>query len=159
MIEWARKNRDLFLPIAAGVIVAIGLSMLFITNTRPQLLGEKCAFRLRDNRCVALSVASSEYSRQAGLSGVNDLSNTRGMLFAFDNPDRACMWMKDMRFGLDIVWLNDSGQIIKIEKSISPETYPTAFCAPDNQPAKYVVEVNSGIADDAQLKVGQKIDI
>lgn len=64
--------------------------------------------------------------------------------------------MKDMRFSLDIIWLNEAGIITKIEKQVSPETYPADFCSPNT---KYVIELNAGTAEQARLKVGQTLQL
>jgi uncharacterized membrane protein (UPF0127 family) len=59
--------------------------------------------------------------------------------------------MKDMRFNLDIIWMNNQKKIIKIKENISPNTYPDEFCADD---AKYVLEFNQGFASKHGLKLG-----
>jgi uncharacterized membrane protein (UPF0127 family) len=35
--------------------------------------------------------------------------------------------MKDMRVPLDIIWLSDTGDIVHIERSVSPDSYPRVF--------------------------------
>ena len=39
------------------------------------------------------------------------------MLFIFSQPDFYPFWMKDMKFPIDIIWLDENLQIINIEKT------------------------------------------
>lgn len=99
-----------------------------------------------------LSRALTKDERVQGLSGRESLPQKTGMLFVFDEGGQQCMWMKDMRFSIDMLWLNRKKEIIKIQDSAAPETYPDSFCAPDT---KYVIELNGGDAKLANLAVGQ----
>ncbi len=74
-----------------------------------------------------------------------------GMLFVFGQTDRQCMWMKDMKFNLDILWLDQKSRVINIVRNISPDTFPKSFCS-DN--TKYVLELNPGKADQFNLHIG-----
>lgn len=103
--------------------------------------------------CVQLERADTDETRQKGLSGRHHLASTAGMLFVFDTSAKQCMWMKNMNFALDIIWLNENKKIVKIQENVKPETYPAAFCS--DVLAKYVIEVNAGIVHRAGLKTGQ----
>jgi len=103
----------------------------------------------------SLLVADTDAERTQGLSGRDDLSKNMAMLFVFPEPSEQCMWMKDMKFSLDMVWLDSSKKIVKIAEAVAPETYPKAFCA-DN--TKYVLEFNSGVAQENNLKIGQNLN-
>lgn len=65
------------------------------------------------------------------------------------------MWMKDMNFSLDMIWLNEAKEIVDIKEDIKPETYPNAFCGPGT--ARYVVEVNTGVVRAGDLRIGQQL--
>ncbi len=101
-------------------------------------------------------IVDTEQTRQQGLSGRLSLPDNYGMLFVFDEPDNYSFWMKDMNFSIDIIWLNESKEIIHIEKELSPETYPQPFLPNDN--ALYVLEVNSGVVDNLGLEIGDSIN-
>ena len=92
-----------------------------------------------------------------GLSGREKLPLTKGMLFKFDSPGKRCIWMKDMNFSLDIIWLNRQKVITNIKKDVNPNTYPESFCPSSD--SQFVIELNSGVSDKAGLKVGQKINL
>ena len=107
-------------------------------------------------QCVNLEVANTNESRIKGLSGRESMSENQGMLFIFEQPDEQCIWMKDMNFSLDIIWVSEDEEIIDIKRGVSPATYPESFCV---DASKYVIELNSGVATKARLSIGQKLNL
>jgi uncharacterized membrane protein (UPF0127 family) len=77
------------------------------------------------------------------------------MLFVFDRPERYCFWMKDMKFHLDILWLDNSKRIVSIERNMSPRSYPETACP--QEAARYVFEVNAGLSRQAGVDVGDRL--
>jgi len=71
------------------------------------------------------------------------------MIFIFNDAGPQYMWMKDMDFPLDIVWLDQNKKVVSISANISPDTYkknpPKIFYSPT--PALYVIELPSGDAN------------
>jgi uncharacterized membrane protein (UPF0127 family) len=61
-----------------------------------------------------------------GLSGRKNLPAGTGMLFIFENLERHTMWMPDMNFPLDIVWLDETLSVVHITYGLQPcaETQP-----------------------------------
>lgn len=106
---------------------------------------------------IKIEFAESQRERIQGLSGRSYLNKNSGMLFVFDKKDKHGIWMKDMKFSLDVLWLNGSGEVIYIERNISPDTYPTTFYPNSN--AKYVLELNSGFVSDNSIKIGDKLQV
>ncbi len=107
-------------------------------------------------QCVlVLEKVFSEQDKALGLSGRQGLPASRGMLFVFDQPAERCMWMKDMKFSIDILWLDTDKKIVAVEKNLSPPTYPNTFC---NAGSQYVLEVSAGVSDVSWLGVGKKLN-
>lgn len=107
--------------------------------------------------CVmSLEKVDTTSGRESGLSGREFLPANRGMLFVFDSIGNQCMWMKDMKFNLDIAWLNAHGDVVKLEEKLTPASYPQIYCADDTL---FVIEVNSGIAKSAGLDVGSHVTL
>lgn len=104
-------------------------------------------------QCYPLERAESNQARIKGLSDRESLPEKTGMLFIFENPSEQCIWMKDMNFSLDIIWLNEAKEIIMLERGVEPSTYPSSFCAENT---KYVIEIPSGEA--SGLSVGETLD-
>jgi uncharacterized membrane protein (UPF0127 family) len=93
---------------------------------------------------LSSEIAASSDDQQQGLSDRDCLGDDRAMLFPYGIPGDYCYWMKDMRFSIDMVWLDNEKRVITIKHDAKPETYPNSFCP--ERPAQYVIEVNSGVA-------------
>ena len=104
-----------------------------------------------------VEVANTKSSRELGLSFRQSMRNDEGLLFVFDTPGRYGFWMKDMNFPLDIIWINQNGVVVDIERNLSPDSYPKAFI--NEAEASYVLEVNAGLAETFGLYLGSKVKI
>lgn len=123
-------------------------------NQAPPISPKKCEGLTAEGICYTLERADTNQSRIKGLSDRSELKPQTGMLFVFDAPSKECIWMKDMHFNLDIVWLDEAKKVTKIEQDVSPATYPNSFCS-DN--TKYVIELNSGDVTKLKLETGNKL--
>ena len=106
---------------------------------------------------VNVEISDIDCKRIAGLSGRKELKQDMGMLFIFDDEASHGIWMKDMNFPIDIVWLNSDEEIVAIKKNISPDTYPAVFGS--DVSSRYVLEFPSGFADENNLQIGGKAPI
>ena len=114
-----------------------------------------------DGVTFAAEIANNNTSRTKGLSGRDSIGLSSGMLFVFDKKDvTPSFWMKDMKFPIDIIWIND-GKIVKIDKNAAapatdtPDSKLTIY--PSGQPVDYVFEINAGLSDKNGFKVGDEV--
>lgn len=159
------SKKTLFFIVAIVVLSYIFLSSLNQKDTvdsKGQLVGSELTNSEGVENRLDLSkepfsvlLADTPELQERGLSGRESLLPNQVMLFIFDEPSQYGIWMKDMKFPLDILWLDQSKRIIFIQESVSPETYPEVF-APD-LPAKYVLEAKSGFVAENKLKIGSEI--
>ncbi len=140
-----------------AILAVIGLVLVGFRATASDDCTFSDSIKTQSGLCITLKRADTNDSRSKGLSGITDLLPDHGMLFVFDEAEEACMWMKDMKFSLDIVWLDLNQKIVKIEENISPETYPKSYCS--DEPAKYVIELNAGVTRQAGFKTGQLLEL
>ena len=115
-------------------------------NTVPILVGDVA---------VKASVADTLSKRIKGLSDTPFLPDGVVKLFAFGAPGSHSIWMKDMKYSLDIIWVAEDGTIVHIAENVAPETYPEAFSSP--VPAWYVIEANAGFTASNTIAVGDKV--
>jgi hypothetical protein len=99
----------------------------------------------------SLEKVTDSAAQAQGLSGRTSLADHTGMLFEYTETSKRCMWMKDMKFNVDIVWFDASNRITSIVPNLSPGTYPQSYCAD----SKYVVELPAGTTAKEGLRVGQ----
>lgn len=90
----------------------------------------------------AVRIADTPDARERGLSGVPRLASSTGMLFLFDESAPREFWMKEMRFPLDIVWMDEVWRVVGITRNATPDSFPTRFPSPG--PAQYALEVPAG---------------
>ena len=100
-------------------------------------------------------VADTEEKRRIGLSGREPLKEGQGMLFIFDKPDFYGIWMKDMNFPIDIVWIDEELNIVDVKSGAKPESYPETFRPA--QKSLYVVETVAGLLRTNDIKIGDKV--
>jgi len=110
-----------------------------------------------DEAVLSVTLADSESERKQGLSGVEDLSKFGGKLFIFDDQQRHGIWMKDMLLPIDVMWFNDSLQLIHIEKEIQPDSYPVVF-APKEK-ARFIIEANAHFVDSLKIQLGDRLSL
>ncbi len=106
---------------------------------------------------ILLLFADTPELRIKGLSGVKNLEGNTAMLFVFNYPDKHGIWMKDMFFPLDIIWLDEDYKIVSIEKNVSPNTYPKVFYPTEK--SLYVMEGKAGFAEQNSLTVGKVLNL
>jgi uncharacterized membrane protein (UPF0127 family) len=106
---------------------------------------------------VFMRVADTEAEREQGLSGTEPLKSNEGMLFEFDREGYYSIWMKDMRYPIDVVWVSEQGIIVHIEKSLSPASYPAAYTS--TLPARTILELPTGFADAHHVILGARVTI
>lgn len=104
--------------------------------------------------------ADSFWKKAKGLMFRKELDNKKGMLFTFENEDLVGIWMLFMRFPIDLIFLDFDKQIVEIRKnikpvSLNPRTWKVYY--PD-VPAKYILEINSGVARKTGTEIGDILD-
>ncbi|MFB3819519.1 MAG: DUF192 domain-containing protein [Candidatus Methylomirabilales bacterium] len=106
---------------------------------------------------VTVELARSPLEQTRGLSHRPRLAEGRGMAFVYVAPQPVGIWMKDMRFPLDILWVRE-GRIVKIEKA-APPLAPGAPERVYTATADLVLEVPAGFTDRARVRVGDRVTL
>lgn len=106
---------------------------------------------------LTVSVAESKEAQTKGLGGVTSLGTQEGKLFIFNQEGRYGIWMKDMLIPIDIIWIDNSSNIVHIEEDVLPGSYPTIYSSPS--PARFVLEVNAFFVATFNVKVGDHVTI
>ncbi len=110
---------------------------------------------LIDNQPVKAEDVKTPADRDKGLGGRKCIGRDQAMLFEFDKPGSYQFWMKDMKFPIDMIWLDSSRQVVTIAPNVDPSTYPQTFVS--DTPAMYVLELRSGEATHLHIRNGQTI--
>jgi uncharacterized membrane protein (UPF0127 family) len=96
----------------------------------------------------------------SGLSFRDKLDPGHGMLFIFPDLKRQYMWMPDMRFPLDIVWLDEGLTVVHITENAKPcltkancPNYSSKFLV------KYAIEMTAGEAGTYGFVTGMSLSV
>ncbi len=100
-------------------------------------------------------IAETTHEKVKGLSRVKNLKEVDGMIFVYKKEVIPSVWMKEMNFPIDIIWINSKKEIIEITENVSPETYPEIFSS--KEPVKYVLEVSANWCEEKNIKAGDKL--
>ena len=152
-VEGGRTKKILLVTIFFAVALALFASILMLM--RVDHLAAKKTIQIGGS-IVQATVADTPAKRTKGLSGTASLDANQGMLFVFPQNDRHGIWMKDMQYALDIIWLSDDKKVVDVEANISPTTYPNVFTPSED--ARYVLEVPSGFTAAANIRPGVQAD-
>ncbi len=100
---------------------------------------------------LEVQIADTEPRRVRGLMFQDQLPYDKGMIFVFDEPGLYSLWMLNMQFHLDMIWFDENGKVVHIEKDVAPckAALEIATCqsvVPEGE-ALYVLEVTSGFID------------
>lgn len=132
--------------------VILVILLLFITScTAP-----KNSVCFKDN-CFEVELAVTEEEHAVGLMYREHLEEDKGMLFIFEEPGEYGFWMKSTLIPLDIIWINESKEVIFIGKDIRPCKQEPCPSINPRKPTKFVLELNSGAADKIGLAKGDKL--
>ena len=120
------------------------------------------AVRIGGKAVYSVDMAVTAEERQQGLSGREFMAQDAGMLFVFEDEQPRQFWMKDMRFPLDIIWIDGQCRLVGVSAGV-PVPPPNADDAdvpraPSNLPARYVLELNAGEWARAGLSEGDLVE-
>lgn len=108
---------------------------------------------------IDAEVVRSNFAREQGLSDRTSIEPNTGMLFIFPETQYPSIWMKDMNFAIDIIFIDRDGKVVTIFENASPESYkevpPRIFKT--LEASRYVLEVPAGTVADTRLRTGMDI--
>ncbi len=123
--------------------------------------GDTLTLRTPEGQTFKTELALSDERKIEGFQFRDKPRSKTGLFFLnTDAPHRRSMWMPNMRFPLDIVWLDGSLTIVSIRKDVQP-------CLNiDNCPrvssiykAQHAIELAAGDADALRLKPGTTLKV
>jgi len=103
----------------------------------------------------AAKVVKTQEERAKGLSDTSELRKDQAMLFVYERDDKWPIWMKDMNYPIDIVWMDKNKKVIYIVKNAPPESYPHETFEPKDD-ARYVLELAAGMVDTKSIMIGKE---
>ncbi|HLB50693.1 MAG TPA: DUF192 domain-containing protein [Patescibacteria group bacterium] len=149
MRRWSRITIGIFCAVAL-----VGLMALSLMRER-EVEPLKTDVLTIGTEKFSVEIVQTPALRARGLGGREELCERCGMLFLFDDADLHAFWMKDMRFSLDILWIQD-GVVVDSVQKISPND-PRTFMP--STPAGMVVEFSGGTMERLHLRHGMAVSL
>lgn len=159
MIIQSRVFKAMLILLAGGALIVV-LFLRFRETPEPSvdIVGSPYdgVVTVGDTR-IPVSIADTKEEREQGLSGTESLTEGSGKLFVFETPGKYGFWMKDMKYDLDLVWIDAAFRIVGVTKHATVQSYPEVFY-PEKQ-VLFVLEVNSGESAPLKLVPGATLTI
>ena len=136
--------------IAAVIVGVVGLATL-PSDIKLESVEFPVGIIKVDDVPLQVQIADSEPRRIRGLMFQEQLPNDQGMIFVFEQPGLYSLWMLNMQFPIDMIWFDQEGKVVHIEKDVPPCKTPLEITVcqsviPDEE-AVYVLEVTSGFVE------------
>ena len=106
---------------------------------------------------LRVEVANTKAKRSKGLSGRAVLPENEGLLFLFPEPGRNPFWMKELKFPLDFIWINER-RIVGLSANVpvfSADGTISRLKSPG--PVNRVLEIPAGWIAAHGLKIGDTV--
>ena len=161
MSKFFKKPKIIFLVLILFVIAVLFLylkagNQIYTNNniaSEIQNISQVCF----EKNCFEVELADTFQKRETGLMNREHLASNSGMLFIFEKEGIYDFWMKNTLISLDMIWIDENKKIIYIEKSAEPCEVEQCELFGPNEKAKYVLEINVGLAEEKGVEMGDEI--
>ncbi len=141
--------------------IALGVGVYFYLESRPDpsIATMPKVNATIGNGTFSLFAPTGDEGLQKGLAVFDSIEDNQGMIFRGLPVGIQAFWMKDMKFDIDIIWVNKENQVIHIVYDASKDSYPAKFENPGDRPSSYVIELHAGAAEKNNITPGTKVTI
>ena len=159
------KRAQVLIPIAiAAAIIGIAGIVSLPSEVKLQQVDFPVGTIKIDDIVLSVKIADTDANMARGLMFEEKLPYDKGMLFVFDKPETRSMWMLNMQFNIDVIWFDDNGNVVSIDRNVPPcmTTVEIFVCkekrvSSDN--AQYVLEVTAGFVDKFEITEHSKLEL
>jgi uncharacterized protein len=102
----------------------------------------------------SVELADTPETRARGLMFREELPRFGGMLFVYDQPQRATFWMENTPLPLDMLFFDEAGVLRTVHENAEPFSRETIFGGDE---ILYVLEINGGMAEALGLEPGAEL--
>lgn len=112
-----------------------------------------------NGQTFTVEVADTSDKQQLGLMFRDSMPDNHGMLFIFPSESMRSFWMKNTRIPLDIFYFDADYRLVSVVKAARPCRSEQCPNYPSKGPAKYVLELNAGKAEELGTEVGDRLEV
>lgn len=103
---------------------------------------------------IRVEVADDVGERAQGLMFVEKMPQMSGMLFVYEVQQPVAFWMKNTLIPLDMIFFDETGKVINVHANARPHDLTPI---PSAGPARFVLELNGGMAKRLKIDVGSEM--
>ncbi len=131
------------------------LLMLFCTTS---CQSEEPRVRL-GGEWFSVELATTPEEQQLGLMFRDEMADDHGMLFIFPTEAWRSFWMKNTRIPLDIFYFDAELKLVSVSENTPPCRTRQCPSYPSTGPARYVLELNAGKAQQLGVQPGDALEL
>jgi uncharacterized membrane protein (UPF0127 family) len=137
------------------VVIAVVIGVHFVSKHVVKIQTADKTYKL------FVEIADDSDERTIGLMEHTEFSDDKAMLFVYEKEGYPTIWMKNMDFPIDIIFIGGDLKIRQIEQNVPPCPADGLDCTryTSSFPAQYVLEVNAGYTKRRGIKVGDTADL
>jgi uncharacterized membrane protein (UPF0127 family) len=107
----------------------------------------------------SVELATTPKDQSLGLMFRDNMPDDHGMLFIFPTEARRSFWMKNTRIALDIFYFDEELKLVSVSENTPPCRVQQCPGYPSAGPARYVLELNAGKAQQLGVAVGDPLEL
>ena len=107
----------------------------------------------------SVELATNDKERSMGLMFREEMADNHGMLFIFPTENWRSFWMKNTRIPLDIFYFDEELKLVSVSENTPPCRTERCPSYPSKGPARYVLELNAGKAQQLGVKPGDVLEL
>jgi len=106
--------------------------------------------------CFTLDEARTRSQRVLGLMFRQYVPDDAGMVFEYQKPRYAKMWMENTRVALDMVFVSSGMKVVQIAQNQSPDS---SEIITSSKPISFVIELTAGTTRRYDIAPGARVEI
>jgi len=138
-------------------LIIIFLIFIFISFSNNNQKNSPFTQLTINNQIIYLEIPITPLEFSRGLMNRDNLDKNSGMFFIFKDNKLRSFWMKNTLIPLDLIFIDSDYKIIDIKHDFKPCKSDPCESYTSSIPAMYVLEINSGLAKEFNIKISQKI--
>lgn len=123
-----------------------------------KVLTEEIDWIIEENHKIELEISNNYKEREIGLMNRDNLNINKGMIFIYERTEPIKIWMYKTFIPLDIIFIRKN-QIRNISKNARPCLKLPCKIFPSLEPIDMVIEINAGLSNELNLKIGDYLDL
>jgi uncharacterized membrane protein (UPF0127 family) len=138
----------------AALVFAALLTLTSVGGATPVVI----PLKMPSGQVLKAEVMVEDADRARGLMFRESLPEDRAMVFVFGGVDFHGIWMKNCKFPIDILWLDETQKVVHLAEAVPPCAKDPCPTYQPMQRAAYVIELNARQARKLKATVGSRVE-